>query len=127
MVADAVLLVICVVGVRRTEEATHILVVLGVLVGVAHEEADRTARGLALEDAREEFYLICLLTASGDGTLSGTATCHLVLYELHIDGDACWHAVDDATDACAVALTECGDGIYLSECIHCERPTPSLP
>ena len=44
MVTDAVLLVIGVVGMGRTEETTHVLVVLRVLVGVAYLETDRGAR-----------------------------------------------------------------------------------
>ena len=44
MVTDAILLMIGVVGMRRTEETTHVLIVLRMLVGVAYLDTDRGAR-----------------------------------------------------------------------------------
>ena len=106
MVADAVFLELGVVGMRGTEHAAHILVILRVLIGIAYDEADGTARRLSLEDTAEQLYLIGLLTRSCDLALSRTTAVELCLDEGHVDGDACWHTVDNASYGLTMALTK---------------------
>ena len=118
MVADAVFLLIGVVGVRGTEHVAHILVVLRMLVGVAHDEADGTARRLALEDPAEQFHLIGFLSRRRDLALSGTTAIELCLDEVHIDVDACGHAVDHATNGLTMTLAKGRQPENIAKRIH---------
>src|SRR5690606_24413072 len=63
--AAAVLVVVGVVGVGRAEQVLDGRVVLGLLVGVADQEADRATGGLALEHAGEDFHLVRFLALGG--------------------------------------------------------------
>ena len=58
MVAYAILIIIGIVGMRRTEQASHVLIVLRVLVGVAYFETDRCSRTLAFEHTTEKLHLV---------------------------------------------------------------------
>ena len=118
MVADAVFLLIGVVGMRGTEHVAHVLVILRVLIGVAHDEADGTARRLTLEDATEQFHLIGFLARGCDLALSRTTAIELCLDEVHVDIDACWHAVDNASDGLTMTLAKGRQPEYRSKCIH---------
>lgn len=88
------------------------------LIRIAHLEADGSAGGATLKDAREELHVVCLVAASGDGRLARTTTCHLSLKECLIDLDACWHTVDDTAHGHTMALAEGGEAKDISECIH---------
>ena len=118
MVAYTVFLMIGVVGMGGTEQAAHVLVVLRVLVGVPDDEADGTASGLAFEDAAEQLHLVGLVARGGDLALSWATAVQLALDEVHVDVDACGHAVYDAADGFAVALTKGCQPEYGSETIH---------
>lgn len=118
MIAKTVFLCIGIVSVTWTEEVADVLVIARVLVVVAHLKTDRSTRGLAFKDTRENFYMILLLTTRSDGRLTGTTTSHLALQEGFIDLDTCWHAVDDTTDSGAMTLTESGQAEDITECIH---------
>ena len=61
MIANTVFVMVGVVGMGGTEQTAHVLVVLRVLVGVAHDESDGAARRFALEDSTEQFHLIRFL------------------------------------------------------------------
>ena len=121
MVADAVLLLVGEVGMRGTIDVPHLLVVLAVLVGVADEEADGRARRSAFEDAAQQLHLVGFLAGRSEMALAGLATGQLALNEIHIDLDARRHAVDDATDACTVALAEAGKAEKRSKRIHAKK------
>ena len=118
MVADAVFLLIGVVGMRGTEHVAHVLVVLRVLVGVTYDEADGTARRLTLEDTAEQFHLIGFLTRGGDLALARTTTIELCLDKVDVDVDACRHAVDNATNGLTMTLAKGGQPEYISKRIH---------
>ena len=60
MVADAILLLIGIVGVRRAEDVAHIVVVGGALVGIADNEAYGTSRRLSLEHSAEQLHTVSL-------------------------------------------------------------------
>ena len=58
-------MVVGVVGMGRAEQVLDRRVVLGLLVGVANQQADGATGGLALEHAGEDFHLIGFLALSG--------------------------------------------------------------
>ena len=111
------LLIIGVVGMRGTEEAAHVLVVLRVLVVVAHDEPDGAACGFAFEDAAEQFHLVGFVARRGDVALSGAPTVELGLNEVQVDVDAGRHAVDDAANGRAMALAEGGQPEYVAKSV----------
>ena len=82
-IAQAVLLQVGVVGVARAEGLRDLAVVLAALVGVADQQADRRAGGLAFVDAREDLHPVRFLAlgdvAAGarDGAGPGRAGCRL--------------------------------------------------
>ena len=117
MVTDAVLLVIGVVGMRRTEETTYVLVVLRVLVGVAYLETDRSACRFALEHAAQELHLVGLVSGSGDVALTRATTIQFALHEIHVDFDAGRESIDDTADRHAMAFAECRECKEIAKCI----------
>ena len=117
MVAQAVLAVVGVVGMRRAEQRAHLLVVLRVLVLVAHDEADGAACRLAFEHAAEQFYVVSLLSAGGNVALARSAAVEFRLDEVKVNGDACRHAVDDTSDSLAVALAKGGQSEKFSKSV----------
>ena len=88
------------------------------LVLVTNDEADRTARRLALKHAAEQFHLVWLLSRGGDFTLSRPSAVQFSLYERHIDVNAWRHAVDDASDGLPVTLAKRRQPEYVSKRIH---------
>ena len=58
MVAYSVFYIICIVGVRGAVHFFQVVIVVGVLVLVPHNESDGASGGLALEDAGKEFHLV---------------------------------------------------------------------
>jgi hypothetical protein len=89
-----------------------------VLVGVANQKADGTACRLSLKYATQQFYLVWLVSGCRDVALSWPAAIQLMLYEIHVDVDACRHSVDYASHRLAVALAERGQPEYISEGVH---------
>ena len=103
---------------RGAEELPHIIVVGGLLLGVAHQEPYGGAGGLALKDAGEEFHLVGFRPLSGEHTLTGTTASHLALQEVDIYIDAGGHSVNHSSDARAVAFAEGGEPEYVSKSVH---------
>ena len=121
MVADAILLIVCEIGVRWSEQTAHILVILRMLVLVAHLEADRGSRRFTFEHTTQKFHLISFLSCSGDVTLSRATTIELVLDKVHVDADACRESVDDASYCYAMTLAKGGESEKIAKCIpHCQ-------
>ena len=96
MVTYAVFLRIGEIGMRRTEYVFHVVVIVGMLVGVPYDKSDGASCRYAFVNAGKEFHLIGLFAGRGDGRLSRSATDQFLLNEIHIDGDACGKSVDDA-------------------------------
>ena len=115
MVADAELLRIGIVGVRRAIEVAEVLVVVGVLVLVPYDEADGASGRLSFEDTREEFHLVCLLATGGELRLTRSTAVQFLLYEVHVDGDAGRKAVNHATHTGTVRFAECGQAKDISK------------
>ena len=74
MVAHAIFLRIGVVGMRGAEHLAHVVVIAGVLVLVAHNEADRAACRLTLEDTAEQFHVVCLIACRRNVALTRAPT-----------------------------------------------------
>ena len=117
MVADAILVVVGEVGMGRTEQTAHVLIVLAVLVGVADKEAYWGAGRLAFEDAAEKLDLVGFLAVGGYVALTWASAVELALDEVDVDVDACWHAVDDTTNGWTVAFAEGCQAEKITECI----------
>ena len=108
-IAQAVLLQVGVVGVAGAEGLRDLAVVLAALVGVADQQADRRAGGLALVHAREDLDLVLFLAlrdvAAGAGAAPIEVGLDVGFRQLHA-GRA---AVDHAADRRPVRLAEVGD------------------
>jgi hypothetical protein len=98
-----------------TKDVAKILVVVGMLIGIAHEEAYGMARGQSLEYAAQQFHLVSLLPGGDQSTLPRPATIEFALYEVHIDLNAGRHAIDDSANGGAVALSERRQAKYMAE------------
>ena len=115
MVAEAELLRIGIVGMRRAIEVTDVLVVVGMLVLVPHHKADGASGRFPFEDTREEFHLVRFLAAGGELRLSRTTTVQFLLHEVHVDGDAGRKAVYHATYTGSVRFAERGQSEYVAK------------
>ncbi len=115
MVANTILFMVGIVGMGGSEEASEVLVVLGMMVGVAHDEADGGAGGLSFEHAAQQFHTVCLLARSGEVALAGTAAVQLMLDESHVYGNAGGHPVDDTANGKAMAFAKRGQGENVSK------------
>ena len=118
MVANAVFALVGEIGVGGSEDVAQVVVVGGMVLGVAHEKSDGGAGGASFKDAGEEFDLIGFAAWGGEAALSRSAAIELVLNEIGVDVDAGGHAVDDAAYADAVAFAEGGEAEELSEGVH---------
>jgi hypothetical protein len=89
-----------------------VAVVLGALVLVHDDEADRGPEGLAEFGAGLDGYAVFLVAGRGDGALARAAAVELGLDVGFGEGHAGGWVVDDAPDGFAVGFTEAGvDGL----------------
>ena len=117
MVADAILLPVGEVGVAGAEHLAQVLVVVGVLIGIAYQEADGLPRRLSLEHAAKQFHLVGLLPGCGQSALARAASVQFTLNKIQVHTDASRHTVDDTTDAGPVTLTKRSQAEYMTETI----------
>ncbi|RMV62333.1 Alpha/beta hydrolase protein [Pseudomonas syringae pv. pisi] len=117
VVADAVLVVIGVIGVGRAEQVFDRRIVLGFLIGVADQQADGGAGGLALEDPRENLDFIGLLTLRGVAAGARLAPVKVALQVLQVQFQPGRAAVDDSDQRRAVAFAGGGDSEQLAESV----------
>ena len=106
MIPHTKLLLIGEIGMRRTEQASQVLIVLGMLVRVLDNETDGTARRFPLEHATEQFHLVGFLSGSSDTALSWTPAIQFLLDEFQVDVDACRHPVNHAAYSLTVTFSE---------------------
>lgn len=114
VVADAVLVMVGVVGVGRAEQVLDGRVVLGLLVSVANQQADRAARGTAFEHAREDFHLVGFLTLRGVPAGAGLAPVEVVLQVGQGNLQARWASIDNGDQRRAMAFASGGDSEQLA-------------
>ena len=91
---------------RRTEQTSQVLIVLGVLVRVPDNETDGTSRRFPLKHTTEQFHLVGFLSGSGDTALSWAPAVQFLLDEFQVDVDAGWHPVDHAAYGLTVTFSE---------------------
>src|SRR5574344_203546 len=106
MVAHAVFGSVGVVGMRGAEHIAHILIILRVLIGVAHDKTDGAACGFAFEHSTKQFHLVGFLPARRDCTLSRTATVKVGLNEVEVDVYASRHSVNHSSNCLTMTLAE---------------------
>ena len=73
VIADTIFVMVGVVGMRRAEQVLDRRVVLGLLVGVADQQANRAASRPAFENAREDLDLVGFLALGGVAAGAGLA------------------------------------------------------
>lgn len=118
MVAYAVLSGVSIVGMRWSEEAAHVLIILRVLISVAHDEANGATSRFALKHTAQNLDLVGFVATSGNSALPRSATVQFALDERQVDVDAGRHAVDNATNGFAVALAKGGQREDVAKCIQ---------
>src|SRR5690606_29548853 len=108
-ITDAVFLPVGVVGVAGAEGARDLAVVLAALVGVADQQADRRAGGLALVHAAQDLHRVGLVALGDELAGAGAAAVQVALDVGLTERHAGRAAVDDAADGRAVGFAEVGD------------------
>ena len=83
---------------RRAIYIFQIVVIVGMLVFVPYDKADRATGRFSFKDTRQEFHLVRFFTRGSDNRLSGTTTVEFLLYELFIDPDTSRKTVYNSTD-----------------------------
>src|SRR5262245_3609928 len=110
VIAQTVFLLIRVIGVSGPKAITDLLVVVGALVGVLDDEADRRSGRAALENAGQDPHPVRLAPLARITGRSGAASVDvaldIVLGELKIGRTT----IDDAAERGPVALAEARDG-----------------
>ena len=125
-IADAVLVPVGVVGMAGTEGLQDVAVVLAALVGVADQQRNRGARGLALVDTAQDLDGIRLVALGHMARGARTATVQIGLEVRFRQGHARRAAIDDAADRRAVRFAEIRDREQKTEGAACHRaPTRS--
>ena len=106
MVAQTIFAEICVVGMARAESVAQVVVIVGMLVFVAHEKPDGAACGASFKNARQQFDAVSFFSRSGEFALSRPASVEFLLYKIKVNLNASRHAVNDTSDAWAVAFSK---------------------
>jgi hypothetical protein len=107
-----------------TEGLGDLGVVLGALIDVADEQADRRAGGAALVDARQDLNLVRLLPLRGEARLAGAAAIEKGLDVRLGQVEARRAAVNDGTDSWTVRLAPGGEAEDVAEVVEGHRPSP---
>ena len=95
----------------------HILIIVRVLVGVVHHEANGGTGRFAFKHTAEQFHPVGFAALCGKLALPGTPAVELLLYVVHIYVDARRETVYHTAHRLAVTLSECGKPQYVSECV----------
>ena len=108
-IPDAVFGLVGEIGMGGPEHGLHLGVGRGAGILVVDGDQDRGAKGLAVEDAREDAACVLLLPRGDDVALAGATTVELDLDLLGGDGEARRAAVDDAADSSSMGFPPSGD------------------
>ena len=117
MIAYAILLVIGEIGVRRTEQTAHVLIVLRMLILVAHLKTDRGSGRFAFEHTTQKFYLVSFLSGRSDVALSRASAVQLALDKVHVDFYACRKSVNNASYSYSMTLSKRSESEKIAKCI----------
>ncbi|AEM42160.1 hypothetical protein KVU_2321 [Ketogulonicigenium vulgare WSH-001] len=126
IIADAVFLVIGDIGVTGTKALGDIAIIFRALVGVADQQLDRGAGGLALEHAGQDLDRIGLLPLGGVAVLAGFALVQPMLQQRLVDRNAGRAAVHDSAQRRPVAFTPGGKAEQVTKCIQAHAYFPPL-
>ena len=77
----------------RSKEVAHIVIVIAMLIGIAHEKTYRATRSLALKHPRQYFDLVSLAPRRSETTLTRATASQLCLYKIKVHINARRHAV----------------------------------
>ena len=117
MIANAILLVISEIGVRRAEEAAHILIVLRMLVLVAYLKPDRGSCRFAFEYTTQKLHLVSFPSGRSDMALSRASAVQLALDKVHVDFNACRKSVNNASYSYSMTLAKSSESEKITKCI----------
>ena len=117
MVAYAILLMIGEIGVRRTEQTAHVLIVLRMLILIAHLKTDRGSGRFAFEHTTQKFYLVSFLSGRSDVALSRASAVQLALDKVHVDFYASRKSVNNASYCYSMTLAKCSESEKIAKCI----------
>src|SRR5690606_11319149 len=106
VVAEAVLLVVGEVGMRRAVSIFVMGVILRFLVGVLDDKANGRAGAFAFKDTRKEFHRVGLLSLRHYGRLTRSSSVQLLLDGLLVYLQTGRTAVDDPPDGIAMGFPE---------------------
>src|SRR5690606_5666269 len=121
IVPDTVFLVIGVIRVGGTELVLDLGIVLGFLVGVFDQQADTGTGGLALKNARKDFYDVVLATLGGVLGGAGFAAIQIQLQIGFTQLQPRRAAINDATKRQTMALAKGGYREQFAESIARHR------
>ncbi len=107
-------MVIAVVGVSRAEQVLDRRIVLGLLIGVADQQADGTAGGLAFEHPGEDLDLVGFLALGGVAAGARLAPVQVTLQVLQRQFQARRAAVDNGDQRRTMAFARGGDSEQLA-------------
>jgi hypothetical protein len=100
--------------VGRAEQVLDRRVVLGLLVGVADQQADRAAGGAAFEHAGEDFHLVGFLALGGVPAGAGLAPVEVVLQVGQGNFQARRASIDNGDQRRTMAFASGGDSEQLA-------------
>src|SRR3569623_317650 len=109
IITQTVFLLIGVVGVTGAELLGDLAVILGALIDIVDDEANRRASGLALEHAGQNSYFVGLAPLGGVARCAGLAAVEFALDVARRELHAGRAAVDGGAERQSVTLAESGD------------------
>ena len=117
MIAQSVLLRICIVCMRRTEHITHVFIVRRMLIRVLNNKPNRASRRLPFKHTRQDFNHITFLASGSDMALPWSATVQFALDKIQINFQPSRKSVNHSTNTRTMTFTESGQREYVAEYI----------
>jgi hypothetical protein len=108
IIANAVFLLVAVVGMAWTELVLDIAVIMRTLIGVFDQQADRRAGRFAFEDAGKYSHPVCFIALCSMARPARSAPLEVLLYVRLCQFESRRTAVDNATHSRAVAFPKGG-------------------
>lgn len=104
----------------RSEQVAHIVIVIAMLIGIAHEKTYRATRSLAFKHPRQYLDLVSLASSRSESALPWASSRQLSLHEVEVHLYPGRHAIDNATYSCSMALSKGSEAIYIAVSVHDE-------
>ena len=103
---------------RRTTDVTQVIVVIGMLIGIADYKPDRRTGSFPFEDSGKYLHTIFLITGGNNSTLARATTVDLMLNAPEINFHTGWHTVNDSAKRGAMGFSELSQAEECSKSIH---------